>query len=390
MGLRRAVHVLVFTRADGVPVRLAVERQVRALRWALAWSPADADVLAVCGSTPGGDDVVGRIWEQIPGPRARLDLIDGAAVRAQLEQAAASLDDDALQERLARAADEASRRAADHAQINHEDMDGGDGGAPEREDGGAEQGDMGGTGHGDMGGDRGGMGGMDHGDMGAMDMSGPAGIPLAGSADHDRDGLEMDEWHVVLGAGLPAWPAGLVVRATLHGDVVAGLETLADPTPGAPTREGGPDAAAPALAVDRPALLLDAAASVLELAGWSSAAAAVRRLRDDLLDGSDPRRLVARAERLARRVRRSLVLRWSLEGMHRRPDPAQAGHVVRARLLALLDDAVTSLREPGTPLTATGPVSLAALPDLAVGQELGTLRLLVASLALDAGVVTRA
>jgi hypothetical protein len=355
-------------------------------------------VLAVCGSTPGGDDVVGRIWEQLPGPRARLDLFGGAAVRAQLEQAAASLDDDALQRRLARAADEASRRTADHTQINHEDMDGGDGGAPEREGGGADQGDMGGMDHGDMGGmdqgdmggARGDMGGMDHGDMGTMDMSGPAGIPLAGSADQDRDGLEMDEWHVVLGAGLPAWPAGLVVRATLHGDVVAGLETLADPTPGAPMREGGPDAAAPALAVDRPALLLDAAASVLELAGWSSAAAAVRRLRDDLLDGADPRRLVAGAERLVRRVRRSLVLRWSLEGMHRRPDPAQAGHVVRARLLALLDDAVTSLREPGTPLTATGRASLAALPDLAVGQELGTLRLLVASLALDAGEVSRA
>ena len=382
MGLGRPVHVLVLTGADGVPTRLAVERQVRALGWALAWSPADTDVLAVCGSAPGSDDVVGRIWEQLPGPRARVDFVGDAAVRALLEQAAASLDDEALQERLARAADEASRRATDYAQMNHEGMDGGDGGPQEREEVAADHGDMGGMDHGGMGGEHGGMGGMD--------MSGPAGIPLAESSDQDRDGLEMDEWHVVLGAGLPAWPAGLVVRATLHGDVVTGLETLADPAAGTRAHEDNPEETTSTQAVDPPALLLDAAASVLELAGWSSAAAAARRLRDDLLDGADPRGLAPGVERLTRRVRRSMLLRWSLEGVHRRPEPVQPGRVVRTRLLALLDDAATSLREPGTSLAASGPARLATLTDLAVGQELGTLRLLVASLALDAVEVARA
>lgn len=355
MGLNRPVHVLVVTLADGVRARLAVERQVHALGWVLAWSPADADVLAVCGSAPGGDDVVGAIWDQLPGPRARVHVAGGGAPRELLE-AAASLDDEAVQERLARAADGASDRATDH-------------------------GDMGGMGPGDMG-------GMDHGDMGGMDQSGPAGIPLAGSSEHDRDGLEMDEWHVVLGAGLPGWPAGLVVRATLHGDLVTALETLAEPTGDVPTP--GPDDGGPTSALRRPALLLDGAASVLELAGWSSAASAARQLRDRLIDGADPRRLVPGAERLARRVRRSLLLRWSLEGVRGRAGSARPGHVVRVRLLALLEESVVALREPDAPLPTSGPENLAGSAHLAVGQELGTLRLLVASLALDARESARA
>ncbi len=55
-----------------------------------------------------------------------------------------------------------------------------------------------------------------------MEMA-PAGISLAGGAE-DRDGLEMDVLHLPLGPVLPHWPAGLVVRCVLHGDVVAEVE----------------------------------------------------------------------------------------------------------------------------------------------------------------------
>ena len=47
----------------------------------------------------------------------------------------------------------------------------------------------------------------------------PDGIPLAEGAE-DRDGLEMDVLHLPLGPVLAHWPAGVVLRVTLHGDVV--------------------------------------------------------------------------------------------------------------------------------------------------------------------------
>ena len=55
-----------------------------------------------------------------------------------------------------------------------------------------------------------------------MDMS-PSGIPLAEGGD-DRDGLEMDVLHLPLGPVLPHWPAGVVLRCTLQGDVVVAAE----------------------------------------------------------------------------------------------------------------------------------------------------------------------
>ena len=65
-------------------------------------------------------------------------------------------------------------------------------------------------------------GDMDHGDMDHGSMS-PDGIPLAEGAE-DRDGLEMDAIHLPLGPVLRHWPAGVVLRLTLHGDVVADAE----------------------------------------------------------------------------------------------------------------------------------------------------------------------
>src|SRR5699024_5964325 len=61
-----------------------------------------------------------------------------------------------------------------------------------------------------------------HGGHGGMDMA-PGGIPLAQGGE-DRDGLEMDVLHLALGPVLPFWPAGLVLRCSLQGDVVVDAE----------------------------------------------------------------------------------------------------------------------------------------------------------------------
>ena len=50
-----------------------------------------------------------------------------------------------------------------------------------------------------------------------------AGLPMADRGE-DRDGLKLDQLHVPLGPVLPDWPAGLVVRVTLQGDVVQHAE----------------------------------------------------------------------------------------------------------------------------------------------------------------------
>jgi hypothetical protein len=64
------------------------------------------------------------------------------------------------------------------------------------------------------------MAGMD---MGHMDMGMPAGLPMA-DRSQDRDGLTLDQLHVPLGPLLPDWPAGLVIRLTMQGDVIQHAE----------------------------------------------------------------------------------------------------------------------------------------------------------------------
>src|SRR5665811_64884 len=77
-------HVLVVEVPGCWSLRVALERQVLSRGWQLAESPADADVLVVCGQ-PGPElgELVDRVWDQLPGPRVRLGLprieaLDGA------------------------------------------------------------------------------------------------------------------------------------------------------------------------------------------------------------------------------------------------------------------------------------------------------------------------
>ncbi len=196
----------------------------------------------------------------------------------------------------------------------------------------------------------------------------PAGIPLAEGAE-DRDGLEMDQLHLPLGPVLAHWPAGVVLRVTLHGDVVvdAEVEQLATAQAGS-----GPDDA-----IVRAARLLDAASSVLALAGLPAESARARGLRDRCLDGElDGGREVAR---VGDRVGRLRVLRWvlgglSVEGSH------GGSEELHDRLTGLFERARSELDGAALPTVTPGAQ---ALPGLVRGMELAAVRLWLAALIPD-------
>jgi hypothetical protein len=307
----RRPHVLVVAGPGATAVRLALEAALARRGWPAATGPADTDVLAVAG-VPGPRlaAAVERVWAQVPAPRARVGVPGPGAVAAALDAAAARLRDPDDQRTPPRGA--AVRAEPPHGEHS---AGGGAGGHHDRH------------GHGDM--------------------ELPGGLPMADLGE-DRDGLTLDRLHVPLGPVLPHWPAGLVVRATLQGDVVQEAEAeVLDP---------GPPFAWPSAAARE----LDGLARFLGVAGWPSAAAQARALRDGTLAGGTP----VRAGALVRRIRRSRTLWWSLRGL-------PAGRVDVAALLAARLDAVEA-----------GPATRRAveeLPGLLVGAELAAARLIVAA-----------
>jgi hypothetical protein len=228
--------------------------------------------------------------------------------------------------------------------------------------------------------DHGGHEGMDHGGHGEMEMS-PGGIPLAEGGE-DRDGLEMDVLQVRLGPVLPHWPAGLVLRCSMQGDVIVEAQTeLVDGPAGQDDEVVGP------------ARRIDNIASLLALAGWDDAAAEARRIRDTALESGDSP-AGSELERLRRRVRRSWTLRWSLSGVRRLSDedakarglPADAVGDTYDRLMGMLDRAVagvaaTAAGDTGTRTNDAGrTLSTDHLAHLVMGLDLATARLVLASL----------
>ncbi len=359
MGLRQRLSATAVRRAAVLVVevpgwgrtRCAVEQEVRRRGWRSASSPADADVLVVCGRAGTRlTAAVDLVWAQLPGPRARVEVLDPAAVPATLDRALATLSDDDGQraDAGARPPDPAMGIGADEDPTADRDVE------PARA--GNED---------DQGTDDMDMDDMDM-DMDDMDMPMPAGIPLAGGGE-DRDGLEMDVLHVPLGPVLPGWPAGLVLHCTVQGDVVQ--EARAEVLPPAPDSDHDGD-----LVRGSPADRCDRAARILLLAGPADVATATARLRDELLGSDEPADHRPALDRLARRVRRSRTLRWSLPGE------------VHARLLALLEAVA------GGPDGAAEPVALLPLdrlPALVTGQELGAVRLLVAAADLSPATLLR-
>lgn len=350
----RGAHVLVVETPGWWGVRAHLERAVAERGWRLAGSPADADVLAVCGR-PGPElqETVGRVWEQLPGPRVRLDVATNEAVGPALEQAAADLADTAAHRADARRRPTSLRDGGDRASAVHGDHD---------------------------------------------EMA-PSGISLA-SGGEDRDGLEMDVLHVRLGPVLMHWPAGLVLGCRLHGDVV--MEAEAHWVDGGEYDEPlgavltGDESAALATAV-RAAQRCDSITSLLALAGWSDAAVAARRVRDALLTDHD--RAGEALDRLYRKVTRSRALRWSLRGLGRIDADAVSGFGLPSRLHGDVHDRLVSMLNAARAELAVafeavdveddgGPndlqATLTALPHLVTGLDLAAARLVVASLDIHA------
>jgi len=392
---RRAVqgsHVLVVEVPGWSETRMRVEAELARSGWVAALSPADADILLVCGA-PGQElaAVCEGVWAQLPGPRARATVLTEGGVVSTLEQLATELLDEARQRRDARTrsrqpGEEGS--AMQHIQSSAHEAHG--------------------TAH-EEGHSRGHQPAEPDADADAdadadmdmdMDMPMPGGIALA-SGGSDRDGLEMDVLNVPLGPVLPHWPAGLVVRCVLQGDVIvsAGAEVL----PAARQANDGGGMGSSSIrrstheqgrrAVVRHS---DAAVQVLALAGWSSAAGRAGRIRDNAVSGAALVDLAAALEQLGRRIKRSRLLRWTLKGIVVAPGfdaPHDGGSradavSVRDRLIEWLDEAVRIAR--GAPDAYESPEfaaaqhsNLAALPGLITGTDIASARLIVAGLAID-------
>jgi hypothetical protein len=333
----------VVATPGGTAQRLAVERIVRAWGWRPAISPAETNLLVVAGA--GTDEFapfVQTVWRSVPVPRVRVEVDSAARAEESLAAAVAALRDPERQR-----ADAA--RPADTLEPHHPAA-----ADPSDSDHGVQQHGMPDA-H-----------GAHHGHhMGAMAM--PGGIPMADRAP-DRDGLMLDRLTVPLGPVLADWPAGLVIRTALQGDVIqeASVAVLGS---GTGTGHGfwqGHEVAR----------RLDGCARLLAVAGWESAAIQARSLRDDVLLGQSDRRAV---DRWVRRVRRSRVLRWSLTGLGVLSGQGWDGTVYAGdaydRLTRWLDFAAD---EP----VLTDAV-LASLPELLVGSELAGARLVIASLDPD-------
>ncbi|SEP53519.1 hypothetical protein [Amycolatopsis saalfeldensis] len=369
------VRPLVVTTIGGTAARLAVEREIRQRGWRCARNPAEANLLVVAGpETDAMAPFSNAVWQLVPVPRVRVEISGDAGVAAALTAAERQLRS-VERQRVSAAPPTEHHEPEPEAESAHTDHAIHDHGA--REHGPPPQHEMPREGHGDhteshdQHTHHGGHDMSGH-DMGGMSM--PGGIPMADRAD-DRDGLKLDRLTVPLGPILPDWPAGLIVRVTLHGDVIqdAEVETVQE-------HGHGPDLVRfwDTVSPDRTrvtAQRLDSCARLLSVAGWEYAATLAYRLRDEALAGRDNARELSK---WARRIRRSRTLRWSLSGLG--SDRRETGRGDAAdRLYRWLDEALGETpAEPDDPNAV-----LEALPALLAGTELAAARLIIASLDPD-------
>ncbi len=365
----RATRVLVVEVPGQWLSRVELERQMTRRGWRRAWTPAEADVLAVCG-VPGPDlaGIVDRLWEQMPGPRARADIVSPRVVSSALAEAATLLLDTPHHRRVARERTQRPRIPEDHAQMEHSSDD-----------------QMSHSDHGEM--DHGVDEGHEdiddsgHGGHGGMDMA-PEGIPLA-QGGQDRDGLEMDVLHLPLGPVLPFWPAGVVLDCSLQGDVVVDAEVSVVDAHNRGARAYGSQ-------LDlTPAVRCDGVAALLALVGVGDLAARADLARNALV-GGDQAAARDNLVRLVRTIRRSWLLRWSLRGvlvldrsdLERHDLPENCLGDAYDRLLSRVewvrDDVVGGSRMS----EAADVVPWELVPRLITGLELASVRLAVASLNL--------
>jgi len=355
---------LVVGAPGGTAARLAVERAVRERGWQPAMSPAEANILVVAGLAGHTlEACVRQVWNLVPAPRARVDVVGREDVARLLDTALRVLGD--VDQQRAEATRPPDADTGHVEAESHHDV------TPDEH-----HGDHGHHGH----------------DMGGMDM--PGSVPMADRAD-DRDGLTLDQLHVPLGPVLPLWPAGLIVHTRLQGDVVQHVTVERLGAGGGsfwrPPGDDGPD-------VHRAvARWLDSSARLLALAGWTDQSVVAMRLRDEALTGAPAAALRRPLHRWAGRVRRSRTLRWLLAGIGSTPDdpttPALLAGDALTRLRRWLDSTENALEQPPAPLAVPGmretQWTMDALPELLAGVELAAARLVVASLDPDLDVLSR-
>lgn len=393
------------------PLRWAVEAELDGRGWALAESPADTDLLLVLG-VPGPQlsTAVDVLWGQVPQPRHRLAVADESQVHdvlatavPALVHAAAHPSDTSPQVLPSMAGSSTTDTSTSdghhrtHEAMNHASHGGGEHAGHDaalegmdhsaHEEAGSDGAGEGGHRHGDMdeptdgsehsghvptGHDGHGGHGGGHGDHHMHHGGTVAGLEMAETAP-DRDGLWLDVLRVSLGPVLPGWPMGLVLQAHLQGDVItdAQLSWLDD---------GHGEYAAVALDSRRAAL--DNLASLLWTAGWLTAARDARRARDGLGSADPPKweAAAALAARVARRVRRSRSLAWVVRETERRlpSDHAVAGGGDILDRIRRMCDVAAGCEGAHLPVA-----TLHDLRTALIGAELGTARLLVASVALN-------
>lgn len=404
----------------GMDARLETERVLRLRGWKPALSPGEANMLIVCAPPHHGlDEVIGRLWDQIPSPRSRTQVSTATGATGLLDAAAATLVDVTHQRQDAAGRTTASFRGTEHhpggdpAQHDvpgaggHSDHDGHHGGhdaaGRHQRPAGHDMAEHLGTGmSGHVGHDLSGDAGHDthagHGahaghDMGGMDM--PGGIAMA-ERGGDRDGLKLDRLHVPLGPALPDWPVGLVLRLTLQGDVIqeadVGLFTGGGGVEPWGIAQHTGDALGELLVGPDPVARLDSLQRLLFVAGWPAAAMTARRLRDDLRIGVLTSVVRRDYERWSRRVRRSRLLRWSTDGVGVLGEDVAAAlrGDATARWTRWLDDLDSAFASPevdgqvsGGDGAGTTRIAVDVLGGLLVGQEFAAARLIVASLDPD-------
>lgn len=357
--------------------RLAVEAELARRAWPCVAGPGQADLLVIAGAPAiAGDDWAGGIWSAIPAPKALVLVLDAEHVTQVLDQGLTDLARGGIPEptspKVDRHGPEASPSHHDHhSQAGHE--------------------------------------------MAVVD-----GLPMAERAD-DRDGLRLDRLHLPLGPVLSEWPAGLILRLSLQGDVVqeATVKSVASPPSTRPPFWNEPWLRAAAgervsegdAARRLCAAHLDSLGRFFAVAGWDDMAARARYARDRALAGARSGELCSLVRPLIRRAERSRTLRWLTSGLgvllaeHAShfgvTGPAMAaGGDVHSRMLVWLDEVgrsaatcddeapreVTPVIGPRGKLDSAVPPSqglLDALPCLLAGAEFACARIILASLDPD-------
>jgi hypothetical protein len=412
-------RVLLASMPGATPVRLAAERELRRRGWPLAATAAQADILLVTGFTEDLDAAVREAWAGITAPRAFAGVEVADEIAIALDQAWQTLTE-AREQPMPPARTSESDRPSEPEQpsmdgmaMEMDDMPGmHSAGAMDMSSDSAMDTDA----SGDMAMHMGSGTAMEMGDDAPMDMDMgmhmdmPGGLSMARQGP-DRDGLELDRLHLTLGPLLSDWPAGLVVRVVIQGDVLQQVETetTGPGLPGGswwnePWRQAAAGDVVPVSVAARRRLgaHLDSLGRFLAVAGWVDAASTARRLRDDTLSGAPAEVMRRPLMRFAKKLTRSSVLRWSTRAMGSLPDdapPHLSGDVYdryQRRLTATIEclkhlDDPTVLNpddfEPARgrwdPEHPPSAAMVAVLPELLTGAELAAARLIIASLDPD-------